>query len=120
MEEVDATTRSVDEGDASGLGVEDEEVDAKTPPVEWLAEVVAETDVEGGGVEEEGGGVPVMTTVFASTTVLVMYVVDVKTVVRGPASEGSARVSGEKKTTTRAPRRGFGRRIAKAFWFREG
>jgi len=69
---------------------------------------------EGGAVEEEGGAVPDITTVAAWKTVFVIYVVDVKNVVRAPASEGSARVSGEEKRTTSAPSRGFERRIASA------
>lgn len=79
------------------------------------------TDEEGGGVEEaggaveeEGGAVPDITTVAAWRTVFVIYVVDVKNVVRTPASEGSARVSGEERSTTSAPSRGFERRIASA------
>lgn len=89
--------------------------------MEWLAEGASDTGEEGGGVEEaggaveEGGGaVPDMTTVVACKTVFVIYVVDVKNVVRAPASEGSAKVSGEEKRTTRAPSRRFKRRIASA------
>lgn len=113
--EVDATIISVlvDEDDTTGLDVE-EEADAKTSTVVGLVEAVVEMDVEGGGVEEEGGGVPVTTTVFACKTVFVVYVVDVRRVVRAPASEGSAKVSGEEKMMTRALRRVFERRIASA------
>lgn len=79
--------------------------------MEWLSDAVAEMDEEGGGVEEEGGAVPVTTTVFAWRTVFVVYVVDVKRVVRAPASEDPAKLSGEEKRMTRAPSRGFKKRI---------
>lgn len=105
----------VDEDDTVALDVDDEEADSETTTVVWLVEAVVEMDAVGGGVEEEGGGVPVTTTVFACTTVFVVYVVDVRRVVGAPASEASAKVSGEEKMMTRALRRVFERRIASAF-----
>lgn len=117
--EVDATTTSVlvDGDDTTGLDVEDEEADAKTTTVVGLVEAVVEMDVEGGGVEAEGGGFPVTTTVFACKTVFVVYVVDVRRVVWPAASERSANVSGEEKMMTRALRRVFERRMARLYSF---
>lgn len=60
-----ATTTGVEEGRTSELGVDDEEAEATTTTVDWLAEVVSDMVEDAGGVEEEGGAVPVITTVAA-------------------------------------------------------
>ena len=125
--EVGATFASVEDDPTEEVALpcatvgEVDETGAKIVPVEVFSEeavVVVEEGEDPEGVD--GGGLPVRVIVLACTTVFIIVVVDVETVVKGPVSAGSAKVSGEAKRRKVALKARLKRRIVMALRYGQG